>query len=586
VSIIDILLRAEDRELDIIALTDHNSVRGYADLKREIENLELLESLQRLAPNERDKLSEYRRLLKKILVLPGFEFTATFGFHILAIFPEQTTVRMIEHLLLTLGVPEDRFGSGEVGATTDVLRAYRVLGEAGALVIGAHANSTHGIAMVGLNFGGQTKIAYTQDPYLNALEVTDLHLGDRARSPTRFFNGTKAEYPRRMHIIQGSDAHRLERDPNREGVFGIGNRPTEVFLPERSFQALKDLFSSSDFDRERPVFPITSPADELQRVRQQGNSATQSLHEQLATKRSGPRVLLMDIAAFANTGGGTVFIGASVHQRRPVNGVPSPDTAIETLLNQIRADIAPTLDVKIEKIESNGKTVLAVRVQEGKNKPYTLAPGHIYVRREAKSEIASRDEIVGMVKATGSGASVPKRDQRGSDRHSPQQSEQTEQPRQTTPSLELERPEAVVEPPVQAQQQVDRAPSSGVEIVAVEEVDGELRFTIRDLRHRRVTPGVKAEDARGVWRDAIDDWRRHKPERGDFRWRGNYGVLKRHLTVERLGKYTLAWQADGAFRVFYAVNDDSLRGPWKSLVGQQQRSRKQVDPESGGAEPS
>ncbi|MGI9252405.1 MAG: PHP domain-containing protein, partial [Thermomicrobiales bacterium] len=232
---LDILRRAEEAGLDVIAFTDHNSVRGFADMWREIEDLELLEFLKRLHPAEEGRLTEYRRLLRQILVLPGFEFTATFGFHILAIFPEGTSVRLMEHLLLLLGVPEDRFGSGEVGATSDVLRVYEVLAEHGALVIGAHVNSSHGVAMQGLKFGGQTKIAYTQDEHLHALEVTDLGIGAHRRSTARFFNGTKQEYPRRMHCIQGSDAHRLTRDLEREASLGIGDRATEVLLPEVSF---------------------------------------------------------------------------------------------------------------------------------------------------------------------------------------------------------------------------------------------------------------------------------------------------------------------------------------------------------------
>ena len=63
----------------------------------------------------------------------------------------------MEHLLMLLGVPEDRFGSGEVGATTDVLRAYEILADHGALVIGAHVNSTHGIAMQGSASAGRRR---------------------------------------------------------------------------------------------------------------------------------------------------------------------------------------------------------------------------------------------------------------------------------------------------------------------------------------------------------------------------------------------------------------------------------------------
>ncbi len=110
------------------------------------------------------------------MLLKGFEFTATFGFHILGIFPEDTPVRDLEFLLLQLNIPADRLDSGEteVGATVDVLTAYRIIREAGGIVIAAHANSSHGVALQGISFGGQTRIAFTQDQHLHALEVTDL----------------------------------------------------------------------------------------------------------------------------------------------------------------------------------------------------------------------------------------------------------------------------------------------------------------------------------------------------------------------------------------------------------------------------
>lgn len=71
-----------------------------------------------------------------------------------------------EFLLRRLNVPLEKLdaGSSEVGATADVLTAYQVIDEAGGIVIAAHANSTHGVAMRGLGFGGQTRIAYMQDP--------------------------------------------------------------------------------------------------------------------------------------------------------------------------------------------------------------------------------------------------------------------------------------------------------------------------------------------------------------------------------------------------------------------------------------
>jgi hypothetical protein len=218
--------------------------------------------------------------------LPGFEFTATFGFHILGIFPPTTTVREVEHLLLNLRVPGEALdsGSSNVGATSDVLSAYRLINEAGGLAIAAHANSSNGVAMRGFNFGGQTKIAYTQDPSLHALEVTDLDARGHSRT-AGFFNGTKPEYPRRMHCIQGSDAHRLRADPANKKNLGVGDRATEVLVDDVSFDALRELFSSNDFARTRPHWPAAEEAfDFLQQAQEEGPSINQAFHESMAQR--------------------------------------------------------------------------------------------------------------------------------------------------------------------------------------------------------------------------------------------------------------------------------------------------------------
>jgi hypothetical protein len=160
VKYLEILQRAEARGLDMIAFTDHNTIAGYKKLQDEVQQLELLERLGRILPEEHNRLREYRRLLEKLLILPAFEFTATFGFHIIGLFPPEMPVREIEHLLIDLHIPTDQLdlGSATVGATSDVLTAYRLIDEAGGIVIAAHANSNNGVAMRGFPIGGQTAV--------------------------------------------------------------------------------------------------------------------------------------------------------------------------------------------------------------------------------------------------------------------------------------------------------------------------------------------------------------------------------------------------------------------------------------------
>ncbi|MCP4417423.1 MAG: transcriptional regulator, partial [Chloroflexi bacterium] len=342
---LDILRHAEIRGLDIIAFTDHNSVAGFATMQKEVERLLWLEELKRLQPEEKRQLDEYRRLLEKILVLPGFEFTATFGFHILGIFPQDSPISLLEHLLLTLKVPPESLhqGSATVGATSDVLTAYRVINEAGGLVIAAHANSSNGVAMRGLDFGGQTRIAYTQDPNLHVLEVTDLD--KRSRYATRrFFDGSKPEYPRAMRCIQGSDAHRLQRETPAAKSLGIGDRVTEILLPDVSFEALATVLKGNDLSLTRPYRGPANPIDFVQLAREEGESIVQAFHASMALRGGHQNKVLQDICAMANSNGGTIYIGVSANPKEQPAGVRDHKRAIDRLQTAIGNRITPEPD--------------------------------------------------------------------------------------------------------------------------------------------------------------------------------------------------------------------------------------------------
>lgn len=569
-------------------------MRGYADFWREIEDLELLEFLGRLQPPEAERLNEYRRLLQTILVLPGFEFTAQFGFHILAVFPEGTSVRLMEHLLLLLGVPEEKFGSGEVGATTDVLRAYEVLADHGALVIGAHVNSTHGVAMQGLRFGGQTKIAYTQDPHLHALEVTDLVPVTNRRSTARFFSGIKSEYPRRMHCIQGSDAHRLERDPNRESNLGVGDRPTEVLLPTVSFRALKALFDSQEFDRTRPFAP--PPDDPIKAARLEGNTAMQSFHETAASKRSHSAVL-RDVVAFANARGGKIYLGVSAAEKRPTVGVEATQPLIDELSKEFAAQITPPVAVSFEEFISDDKPVLVLEVAAGTHKPYAVAPGGIFVRRETESAQATRDEIVAMVTGGPLPGPSPQTPQPVTAVRSQQAAPRTPAPpsaakpatakpeaRSARPATVTKSPPApkanangyaeAVKPLSQPMLEVYEeetapdpvTPTTGIEVLDAIEQDGVRYYSLRDLRYHKLIHHVTKSTDRRLWRSAIAQREKGIIDESNVRWNGDFGLLRSYRQRSGDRRYDVVFRGDGDPRVFFGVSEAGMTGRWQSLL--------------------
>jgi hypothetical protein len=528
VSYLDVLRRAENKGLDIIALTDHNTVAGYRAMTEEIHQLNLLEQLGRLRGEEKQRLDEYRRLQASVLVLPGFEFTATLGFHILGIFAPNTDVRELDFILRRLNIPLDKLdaGSSEVGATTDVLTAYRIIDEAGGIVIAAHANSSNGVAMRGLGFGGQTRIAYTQDPHLHALEVTDLERRGR-RTTMRFFDGSRPEYPRRMHCIQGSDAHRLTRDPKDPKHLGVGDRVTEVLLPEVSFAALRAVFFGNDFALTRPYRAAKAPVDHIKSAREEGPSIVQDFHAGY-TKRGGRLyAILADVCAFANTNGGTLYVGVSPNPKERPPGVSAPSRVVRTLRTEIERRITPPLDVTVDVQETLGVKVVRVAVPRGDDPPYAIDDNKIYVRGEAETGLAVRDEIVSLVR--------------------PSRAEEVVVP--------VEEPAGRVEPP-----------RTGVEIVESRERKGTLYHTMRDLRNGNVVQNVTRQSARRLWHYAITQVEQHPVDPGQVEWHGDIGVLRRREHAGR-ARYDLVQREDGKTRVYYGVTEDGIHGEWARLVG-------------------
>jgi hypothetical protein len=592
VTYLEWLRQANEKELDIVAITDHNTVAGVAAVRREIEWLARLEEQNRLTDEEKKRLDEWRSLANKILVLPGFEFTATFGFHILGIFPPETSVRHLEHVLLNLNVPAEKLdlGSTETGAGTDVLNAYQIITEAGGLAIAAHANSTHGVAMRNFPFGGQTKIAYTQNENLVALEVTDLE--SRSRSSTsRFFDGTKPEYSRRMHALQGSDAHRLIVDLKNPKRLGIGERAIELLLPEASFEAISDLLHSTNFDRTRAYRPKDKPIDHLAVARAEGPNQVQSFHETVTVRGGRQAAVLADLCAFANTDGGVVYIGASV-RKGPVKGLSNIKGVQKELQEAIAERLQPQLEVRYETAQSENAQVLRISVDEGDEKPYCLDQSKFYVRNDAETSLAVRDEIVALVlenagisrggaseavavvektETAASSSSNNSRRRRGSGRGGGTSSGTTSGTSSGTSSgrgNESAASQASTPAPAKTPETSDPfdLPQVGVEIISSENRNGVNYYVVSDLRNARSVSNVTRKGARKLWNYAIAQVEDHPVDASKVQWKGDVGLV---ASESRAGKvrYDLARRNGKNIRVFYGVTEDGMEGPWAGFVG-------------------
>ncbi|MBT1164394.1 RNA-binding domain-containing protein [Bifidobacterium felsineum] len=109
--------------------------------------------------------------------------------------------------------------------------------------------------------------------------------------------------------------------------------------------------------------------------------------------------------AFANTDGGTIYIG--IEDNGDVTGVSNIDEtmrrATQAISDGIRPDVMSFVSVKNESIRNT--PVVAVHIQRGAHRPYYLAdkgirPAGVYIRSGAASIPASETAIIDMIKQT------------------------------------------------------------------------------------------------------------------------------------------------------------------------------------------
>ena len=229
-------------------------------------------------------------------------------------------------------------------------------------------------------------------------------------------------------------------------------------------------------------------------------------------------------------------------------GVQNPEQAVAQLEKEIGKRISPLLTCTVDVHETGGKKVLRVLVPRGDDPPYAVDDNKIYVRDEAESGLAVRDEIVGLVLRGQLGQPV------------------------VVPSLEtpVEKPfEAPAEQAVvTGEAPADQPPGTGVEVVGKEERDGSAYYTMRDLRNGMVVKNVTRSSARRLWHYAITEFAKLPDDLSQIpiQWSGNLGLVRQHKQGNNR-RYDLVQRTEQGYRFYYGVTDDGIRGGWKHLVG-------------------
>ena len=270
-------------------------------------------------------------------------------------------------------------------------------------------------------------------------------------------------------------------------------------------------------------------------------------------------------------------------RKGPVKGLPNIKAAQKELQEAIAERLQPQLEVRFETAQSDNAQVLRVSVDEGDEKPYCLDQSKFYVRNDAETSLAVRDEIVALVlenagisrdmttpaapgpealrapiavvtaeAAETSGSNNSRRRRRGGGGRG----------NETTPTT----PSAAIAVQSPATNDPFDLPQVGVEILASENRNGVNYYIVSDLRNGRSVSNVTRKGARKLWNYAIAQVEDHPVDAGKVQWKGDVGIVS---SESRAGKvrYDLARRNGKNIRIFYGVTEDGMEGPWAEFVG-------------------
>ncbi len=163
-----------DAGLDAVAITDHNTAAGIAELKEAAAGLED-------AP----------------VLFPGVEVTASDGIHLLLLMDPSCGHQHIDDLLTRVEIPVEQRGCQKARSPVGVEQILKRCGD-DALIVGAHVNGPNGL----LELEGQQRLAVLRNRNLAAVEVNPDSEIDESR-----LDGNLTGVRRKLSRAWSSDAH-------------------------------------------------------------------------------------------------------------------------------------------------------------------------------------------------------------------------------------------------------------------------------------------------------------------------------------------------------------------------------------------
>jgi len=379
---IKILKNARNNEVNIIAITDHNTLDGYKELlsiKNKYGRIQETVSQFELSGDSVSDINEINALFTDIYILPGVEYEARPGIHLLILFNPNLEIKELEDFLNQAGISSEMKGTENRGfGKWDVLDTLNNASTLDAIVIGAHADRDKGIYSA---LSGEYRKQILVNDKLHALEIKNLPIREKIKLMLK-----DPQYERKifLSLIQNSDFH------NKALTEKIGSPCTYIYLEEKIYAHIREAFQN-------PLSHIASPETpetDFLLKKLEMDERTYFLGDFRDEAR-----LIKSVIALANAGSGNILVGENSEKSRLGLEKAEVGEAKELIKAGIHKYVDPIPKFFFTEHEISKKTILRAGITSAAFGVYTnRISGDVFVWKESKPILAERATITSLLK--------------------------------------------------------------------------------------------------------------------------------------------------------------------------------------------
>ena len=374
-----IIETAHKNQIDILAITDHNSIEGFIrirDLRTRIQNeYSALASISdsKEAKTKSKLLHQSLIAFDSIFLIPGVEFEVNNGIHLLVLFNPETPVTTIEQFLIDGGYNTETFGKeNDAFSNWSIFDLYKESNKYDCVVIDAHSDSNKGIFNT---LEGQPRVHAFIDTTLSGICY-------KSETQKNNIERILSQYSRKSPVafLKSSDAHQISE---------IGKDISFFRLEDCNWTSFKDAFSNpaecvfTTYPQTHSILKKVASSGLCLFIKSIDNDSTQLYYRY--------------ICGLANSNGGFIIIGAE--SINAINGISDHNLeSVESVFNSIR-DMIPGLSsfsINVYPIRDN-YLVFVTKVSPSEDLLSIANDDHIYFYNEKKLEVLDASRIQNLI---------------------------------------------------------------------------------------------------------------------------------------------------------------------------------------------